>query len=125
MDIFVQRMRSAMFLKGIRQADLAKATGFSDGQVSSWFNGKYRPNAEKISLIAKALGVSVDYLLGKEEFKYSDLLPAPVMVRESYLTDEEHDLLEAWKKADEKQKQIVRLALNMPDKASNRPVERF
>lgn len=125
MDIFVQRMRQAMFLKGTRQADLAKATGFSDGQVSSWFNGKYRPNAEKISLIAKALGVSVDYLLGKEEFKYSDLLPAPVMVRESYLTDEEHDLLEAWEKADEKQKQIVRLALNMPDKASNRPVERF
>lgn len=37
MDIFVQRMRSAMFLKGIRQADLAKATGFSDGQVSSCY----------------------------------------------------------------------------------------
>ena len=68
MDIFVQRMRQAMFLKGIRQADLAKATGFSDGQVSSWFNGKYRPNAEKISLIAKALGVSVDYLLGKDPY---------------------------------------------------------
>lgn len=122
---FAQRMKRAMFLRGIRQADLVERTGIDKGSLSSYMNGRYMPNAEKISLIAKALGVSVDYLLGKEEFKYSDLLPAPVMVRESYLTDEEHDLLEAWKKADEKQKAIVRLALNMPEKAPIRPVERF
>lgn len=67
MDIFVLRLRQTMAERGYKQADLVKATGFSDGQLSSWYNGKYRPNAEKTAKIAKALGVSVDYLLGKEE----------------------------------------------------------
>lgn len=67
MDIFVQQLRKAMFLKGWRQVDLKNALSESDGQISSWYNGRYRPNAEKMARIAKALGVSVDYLLGKEE----------------------------------------------------------
>lgn len=67
MDIFVQQLRKAMFLKGWRQVDLKNALSESDGQISSWYNGRYRPNAEKMAKIAKALGVSVDYLLGKED----------------------------------------------------------
>ena len=67
MDIFVQQLRKAMFLKGWRQVDLKNALSESDGQISSWYNGRYRPNAEKMAKIAKALCVSVDYLLGKEE----------------------------------------------------------
>lgn len=67
MDIFVTQLRKAMFLKGWRQADLCRAVGTTDGQVSSWYNGKYRPNGETMEKIAKALGVSVAYLLGKEE----------------------------------------------------------
>lgn len=67
MDIFVQQLRKAMFLKGWRQVDLKNALNESDGQISSWYNGRYRPNAEKMAKIANALCVSVDYLLGKEE----------------------------------------------------------
>lgn len=67
MDIFVAQLRKAMFLKGWRQVDLVRAIDATDGQVSAWYNGKYRPNAEKLEKIAKALGVSVAYLLGKEE----------------------------------------------------------
>lgn len=65
MDIFVQQLRKAMFLKGWRQVDLKNALNESDGQISSWYNGRYRPNAEKMAKIANALCVSVDYLLGK------------------------------------------------------------
>lgn len=67
MDIFVQQLRKAMFLKGWRQVDLKNALAESDGQISSWYNGRYRPNAEKMARIAKALGVSPSYLLGQEE----------------------------------------------------------
>lgn len=67
MDVFVVQLRKAMFLKGWKQVDLSKATGYRDGKVSAWYNGKYRPNAEALDKIAKALGVSVAYLLGKEE----------------------------------------------------------
>lgn len=67
MDIFVTQLRKAMFLKGWKQSDLSRATGFRDGKISAWYNGRYRPNAETMEKIAKALGVSVAYLLGKEE----------------------------------------------------------
>ena len=67
MDVFVVQLRKAMFLKGWRQTDLVRAVGATDGQVSAWYNGKYRPKAEVMEKIAKALGVSVAFLLGKEE----------------------------------------------------------
>lgn len=49
MDIFVQQLRKAMFLKGWRQVDLKNSLSESDGQISSWYNGRYRPNAEKMA----------------------------------------------------------------------------
>lgn len=67
MDIFVTQLKKALFLKGWRQIDLVRATGYTDGQISSWYNGRYRPNAEAMAKIAKALGVTVSYLLGKED----------------------------------------------------------
>ena len=67
MDIFVTQLKKAMFLRGWRQIDLVRATGLTDSQISSWYNGRYRPNGEAMAKIAKALGVTVDYLLGKEE----------------------------------------------------------
>ena len=73
MDIFVTQLKKAMFLKGWRQIDLVRATGLSDSQISSWYNGRYRPNGEAMAKIAKALGVTVDYLLGKEEVPVSKL----------------------------------------------------
>lgn len=67
MDIFVAQLKNAMFLRGMKQVDLARTTGLTESQISSWSNGRYRPNAEAMAKIAKALGVSVDYLLGKED----------------------------------------------------------
>ena len=67
MDIFVTQLRKAMFLRGMKQVELSRATGLTDSQISSWYNGRYRPNAEAMTKIAAALGVTTDYLLGKEE----------------------------------------------------------
>lgn len=73
MDIFVTQLKKAMFLKGWRQIDLVRATGLTDSQISSWYNGRYRPNGEAMAKLAKALGVTVDYLLGKEDVPVSKL----------------------------------------------------
>lgn len=112
MDIFVTRLRQAMFLRGVKQSDLVKRTGFSDGQVSSWYNGRYRPNAQAITKIANILGVSTSYLLGE-----GDDLDAAVRVYEQIptLSDEEKKLLEAFRNADETKKQIVKLTLGLGD----------
>lgn len=67
MDVFVVQLRKAIDLKGWKQVDLSRASGYSDSQISSWYNGRYRPNGEAMDKIAKALGVSVAFLLGKEE----------------------------------------------------------
>lgn len=47
MDVFVVQLRKAMFLKGWKQVDLANATGYRDGKVSAWYNGKYRAIADQ------------------------------------------------------------------------------
>lgn len=65
--VFTERMARAMFLKGIRQAELVDKTGIDKGSMSSYVNGRYMPNAKNIAKIAKALGVSVEYLIGKED----------------------------------------------------------
>ena len=110
MDILTERLRQAMFLKGVNQAELSRRTGFSDGKISSWYNGKYRPNAQAITKIASALGVSPAYLVGE-----GDVLEAAIKSYEQipHLSEEEEALLRAFRLADDNKKMIVRLTLGL------------
>lgn len=59
-----QALREIADDKGIRQADICRATGLSDAHVSQLFSGKIRdPKASVIYKIARAMGVTVDDLL--------------------------------------------------------------
>ena len=71
--VFTERLARAMFTKGIRQAELVDKTGIDKGSMSSYVNGRYMPNADKVAKIAKALGVSVEYLLGKEDISLAKM----------------------------------------------------
>lgn len=53
--------------KGLKNADVARATGISNMTLSDWKRGKTRPKADKIEKIASFLGVTVDYLVRGEE----------------------------------------------------------
>ncbi|MFR5007977.1 MAG: helix-turn-helix transcriptional regulator [Limosilactobacillus vaginalis] len=46
--------------KGLNQGELGKLIGVSYGTVSKWENGETDPRLNKISKLAKALGVSED-----------------------------------------------------------------
>lgn len=108
-NIISQRLRRALFLTGMKQADLVRATGYSDGKVSSWVNGKYKPNAEALSKLASALDVPADWLLGKD-------FPAAEITRTTFApsySDEEISLVRAYRKADDTKKQIVKLTLGL------------
>ena len=51
-------------LKGMRQADICRATGLSDAHVSQMFSGKIKdPKASIVYKVAHAMGVTVDELL--------------------------------------------------------------
>lgn len=54
--------------KGLKAADVTRATGIKSPVFSEWKKGKSKPNIEKMIKIANFLGVSVEYLTtGKEK----------------------------------------------------------
>lgn len=61
---------------GLSQLDLADALGVSRQSVSKWETGESNPDITKLPALAKALGVSVDWLLS-EDAPAEEKAPAP------------------------------------------------
>lgn len=59
-----------LYERGVRAADVAKATGIPPSTFSDWKKGKSTPKQEKLQKIADYFGVSVDYLMTGEENTY-------------------------------------------------------
>lgn len=57
--------------KGLKNADVSRATGISNMTLSDWKNGKSKPKHDKMILIADFLNVSVEYLTTGTESKFS------------------------------------------------------
>lgn len=58
------RLKAAMKKAHLKQHDLAKLTGISDGSISQYCNGNQTPRKEAISKLSKALKVDPDWLAG-------------------------------------------------------------
>ena len=61
---FARRLRKKMEMKGITQVRLSELTGISQQLLSLYTQGKSLPSAQKVSALAKALGCSVNDLIG-------------------------------------------------------------
>ena len=61
---------------GLSQLDLADALGVSRQSVSKWETGESNPDITKLPALAKALGVSIDWLLS-EDAPAEEKAPAP------------------------------------------------
>jgi transcriptional regulator with XRE-family HTH domain len=59
---FEEKLRREMLLKGFNQQRLARASGVSDSEVSRILAGKSQPGLENALKLARAVGVSLDYL---------------------------------------------------------------
>lgn len=57
-------------LKGVKPADVAKATGIHPSTFTDWKKGKSSPKAEKLQKIADFFGVSIDYFLTDQKETY-------------------------------------------------------
>ena len=84
--------------KGLTQADVAAALGVSSVVYSRYETGKRQPSIDMLIQMADIFGVTVDFLLGRQD------------IEDSTLPDYELQLLIASRKADERAKQD---ALNM------------
>jgi transcriptional regulator with XRE-family HTH domain len=72
-DKFGIRIKELRTAKNMTLDDLAKATGSAKSYVWELENkNPPRPSAEKLSAIAKALDVTVDYLFGRDEQSVGD-----------------------------------------------------
>ncbi len=68
-EIYCQRISNLRFEKQITLDELSEKTGVPKPTISAWIKGKYTPNIKGLSEIAKALNVSVDYLIGNTEVR--------------------------------------------------------
>jgi SOS-response transcriptional repressor LexA len=65
---------------GLTQQGLAELTGFSLSAIGNWESCQNVPTPVKLGMLAKKLGVSIDYLLGHEDAppaRPSESIPAP------------------------------------------------
>lgn len=67
MPEFQENLRKAREDKGLSQSDLADRTGFQPSAVSHFETGRRAPSFENLKRLADALGVSIDFLLGRED----------------------------------------------------------
>jgi transcriptional regulator with XRE-family HTH domain len=63
---FAEKLYKQMLLKGLNQQKLAQLSSVSDSEVSRILNGKSNPSLEYAFRLARALGLSLDYLADDE-----------------------------------------------------------
>ena len=65
-EIFSERLRVVMAKKRITIRNLARTSGVSSATISSYRMASRMPGLDQVILLAKALGVSLDWLCGLE-----------------------------------------------------------
>ena len=59
-----KRISKALFLRGMKQADLCNVTGIPKSAMSQYIKGSFEPKQDRIYLMASALNVSEAWLMG-------------------------------------------------------------
>lgn len=82
LKIFSERLRAARKSKRLSQTDLAKKADLLPSAVSHFENGRRSPSFNNLRKLADALGVTVDYLLGRAQEPKSQGLVAEQLFRD-------------------------------------------
>ena len=64
---FMMRLKQIRKERGIKQTTLCAALGIAQSTLSSWENSIYEPDQNTTLKLADYFGVTVDYLLGRDE----------------------------------------------------------
>ncbi len=60
----MNNIKKYRLLHNMKQIELCRILGISQGALSGWENGKYEPDIKSLNLMAKQFNISVDELLG-------------------------------------------------------------
>lgn len=66
MDTIASRLRAALELRGLKQAELVELTGIGKSSISTYLRGSYIPKQKNIYKMAKALNVNEAWLMGED-----------------------------------------------------------
>lgn len=64
MDTIANRIKTALDMRDMKQADLVNITGIGKSSISTYISGEYEPKQKNIYKIAKALDVNEAWLMG-------------------------------------------------------------
>lgn len=92
--------------KGLKAADVTRATGIKSPVFSEWKKGKSKPNTEKMIKIAEFLGVSVEYLTTGKESRLSKI---NADIDYAILTDDDsRNIIMEYQKLDDGHKEMLK-----------------
>ena len=66
MDTIASRLRAALEMRGMKQAELVELTGIGKSSISTYLRGSYIPKPKNIYKMAKALNVNEAWLMGED-----------------------------------------------------------
>lgn len=119
MNMLSSTLKRLRVEKGLTQADIAEMIGVSQQAVGKWERGLSAPDYDALINLAKYHGVSTDYLLGlkskeaaiKMDYVRSVLAELekdePQQPQDQPLSPEEKALLEAYRNASDRDKNLV------------------
>lgn len=106
--MFKIRLKSLREAKGLTQQEFANDFGISKGTIGMWESGAREPRKLiELQRIADYFGVTVDYLLGREDIKNE--LPA----QDGELSKEESMLIELFRQVPPEQRSSMLQAIEM------------
>ena len=76
-DKVVSRIKTRRHELKLTQTELAKEANLTPAAISQFESGARKPSFKTLSSLSDALKVTTDYLLGKTEKSYNDLLADP------------------------------------------------
>ncbi len=102
----LKNLKKIRLLNNISQQQLAGVIGVTQQSVNKYENHSVEPDIEVIIKIADYFSVSIDYLVGR-----TDIKNIPENFTEYFLSDEEKSVMNGYRKADKKEKDLIKYIL--------------
>ena len=112
--MYYQNFEELCKQRNIKPNKVSKETGVSTATLTSWKQGKYTPKPDKLKLIAAFFNVSLEFRRRNEDVQWN-----PVEQTIDYaisLSEEEQEILTAYRSADAVQKEMIKRLLSYSNK---------
>ena len=109
MSTTAERLRDALRIRNMKQADLIACTGINKGALSSYLAGRYEPKQKNLHALALALNVNEAWLMGLDvPMSPAANTPSPSTATTPALSPDREELLANYGNLNEEGQQKVR-----------------